>query len=192
VSPTTFSVSSEDTSDDDDDDYEDSSRRNVGGSAAAAASRSVDEDSSTYGARQHSSSTTTRSPRQTSSSSPSVLRLKIKKRLVSGRRKTPLAGRKPSGKAGVKKVVSSAVGSPEMKRCRPAHWSPVHSGRQTDVWLPPPGVRSLMDKVSITDVTANTLTVTVRECTTEEGFFRQSADTDLAAASSSTTSAEPT
>jgi hypothetical protein len=29
-----------------------------------------------------------------------------------------------------------------------------------------------MDKVSITDVTANTLTVTVRECTTGEGFFR--------------------
>jgi len=30
-----------------------------------------------------------------------------------------------------------------------------------------------MDRVSITDVTANTLTVTVRECTTEEGFFRR-------------------
>ena len=202
VSPTAFSVSSEDTSDDDD--YIDSSRRNVGDSAAAAAaSRSVDEDSSTYSARQHS--TSTRSPRQTSSSSPSVLRLKIKKRLVSGRpapkrdgtsvrRKTPLVGRKLSGKVGGKTVASSSseVGSPEVKRCRPAHWSPVHSGRQADVWLPPPGVRSLMDKVSITDVTANTLTVTVRECTTGEGFFRQSADTEPAAASSSTTSAEPT
>lgn len=39
------------------------------------------------------------------------------------------------------------------------------------VWLPPLGVRSLLDKVCITDVTANTLTVTIRECTTDEGFF---------------------
>ena len=35
-----------------------------------------------------------------------------------------------------------------------------------------------MDRVSITDVTANTLTVTVRECTTGDGFFRRPTDTD--------------
>ena len=206
MSPTALSVSSEDTSDDDDEDNH--SRRNISGSSAAAAtSRSVDEAAATYGVRQHS--TTTRTARTTSPSSPSVLRLKIKKRLVSGRRtpkrdrstalrKTPFVGRKQSSKLRRKNVEGEATSSqaeaPEVKRCRPAHWSPVHSSRPADVWLPPPGVRSLMDKVSITDVTANTLTVTVRECTTGEGFFRRATDTDppKAAASSSTTSTDPT
>jgi len=205
VSPTALSVSSEDTSDDDDDDYDDS-RRHVGGGVAATSSRSVDEAAATYGVRQHSN--TTRSPRQTSCSTPSALRLKIKRRIVSGARapkrdrstalrKTQLTGKKMKGKVRGKIAegkTASVVGSLEVKRCRPVHWSPVHSARPADVWLPPPGVRSLMDKVSITDVTANTLTVTVRECTTGEGFFRRSADTEppTAATSSGSTPADAT
>ena len=190
MSPSALTVSSDDTSDTSDE----GSRGQVSGSTAVdTAPRSA---APTYRARQRSIST--RPLRHPSSSS--VLRLKIKKRIVSGRRatkrdrSTALGGRKLSGKAPAKaaETTSAAVGSPEVKRCRPAHWSPVQSG----VWLPPTGVRSLMDKVSITDVTANTLTVTVRECTTGEGFFRRSAVDDTrqpaATASSSTASADPT
>jgi len=208
ISPTALSVSSKDTSDDDDDDDDDDSRRNISGSTVTAASRSVDDEAAaTYGVRQHSN--TSRPARETSASSPSLLRFKLQKRLVTGRRpqkrdrvtahrKTPLGRRKLSGnvrgKSVAGKTTSSEMESPDVKRCRPAHWSPVHSTKAADVWLPPPGVRSLMDKVSITDVTANTLTVTVRECTTGEGFFRRSADTEppTATASSSTTPADPT
>ena len=135
----------------------------------------MDDAAATYSRRQHPS--TARLPRKTPtpSSRSSVLRLKIKKRVV-GAGKMPTTGRRRLKAGGV-----SGDQTPEaraVKRCRPAHWSPVHSANPADVWLPPPGVRSLMDKVSITDVTANTLTVTVRECTTGEGFFRRPETTE--------------
>jgi len=206
VSPSALTLSSDDTSDDDDDDVEGARRQDAG--STTVASRSLDQDAATtYAARQRASST--RTPRRAASSSSSVLRLKIKKHIVAARRppkrdrRTALVGRKLSAKvrgrtAAAGETTPVDVGSPEVKRCRPAHWSPVHSGRPAaDVWLPPSGVRSLMDKVSITDVTANTLTVTVRECTTGEGFFRRSAGTDTeppapAASSSAAASPDPT
>ncbi|CAE1176042.1 CBX8 [Acanthosepion pharaonis] len=43
-------------------------------------------------------------------------------------------------------------------------------------WCPPPNVKPLLDQVFITDVTSNMVTVTVRECATENGFFRNRED----------------
>ena len=216
VSPSALTASSSDDTSDDDDDDDDEGRRG----RQHAASQPVDQAAagSTYAAasrghhhqqqqQQRSTSARPRPPRHASSSLSSVLRLKIKKRIVSGHHRAPkrdrgtaLGGRKLSagkvrGTTAAGKPTSVEVGSsPEVKRCRPAHWSPVQSSaRPADVWLPPTGVRSLMDKVSITDVTANTLTVTVRECTTGEGFFRRAdSETPAVPASTSSASADPT
>lgn len=38
-------------------------------------------------------------------------------------------------------------------------------------WIPPSNVKSLLDKVCITDVTTNSGTITFRECNSEPGFF---------------------
>lgn len=38
-------------------------------------------------------------------------------------------------------------------------------------WEPTAQAKALLDKVSITDVTSDALTITVKECTTNEGFF---------------------
>ncbi|XP_074649366.1 uncharacterized protein LOC141904638 [Tubulanus polymorphus] len=39
-------------------------------------------------------------------------------------------------------------------------------------WSPPANIKPLLDSVSITDVTTNNMTVTIKECTTDWGFFR--------------------
>jgi len=46
-------------------------------------------------------------------------------------------------------------------------------GTRNVCWRLTPKVKSLLDKVSVTDVTSDELTVTVKECTTDEGFFAQ-------------------
>lgn len=38
-------------------------------------------------------------------------------------------------------------------------------------WVPSPEAKELLDKVCITDVTSDLVTVTVKECTTDKGFF---------------------
>ena len=45
------------------------------------------------------------------------------------------------------------------------------------VWKLPDKSKLLLDKVCITDVTANAFTVTVRESSTQDGFFRSQDDT---------------
>ena len=40
-------------------------------------------------------------------------------------------------------------------------------------WRPPVANKPLVDQIFITDVTSNKVTVTVRECATETGFFRE-------------------
>ena len=42
-------------------------------------------------------------------------------------------------------------------------------------WRPAPTAKPLLDNVLITDVSSNSLTVTIRECSTPAGFFRDSA-----------------
>ena len=42
-------------------------------------------------------------------------------------------------------------------------------------WTPPPESKAALDKVMITDVTSNMLTITVRESTTDTGFFKSCA-----------------
>lgn len=39
-------------------------------------------------------------------------------------------------------------------------------------WTPPPETKAVLDKVMITDVTSNMLTITVRESSTDTGFFK--------------------
>lgn len=40
-------------------------------------------------------------------------------------------------------------------------------------WKPSPEVKSVLDKVSITDVSCEDVTITVKECTTDDGFFKK-------------------
>jgi hypothetical protein len=52
--------------------------------------------------------------------------------------------------------------------------NPVANATPQVFWQPPsdPCSRRLLERISITDVTANSLTITVRESTTDDGFFR--------------------
>ena len=49
----------------------------------------------------------------------------------------------------------------------------IKKSKQT-FWRPPTDAdsRRVLDQISITDVTANALTVTIRESATQDGFFR--------------------
>jgi len=61
-------------------------------------------------------------------------------------------------------------------------YSPDENGRSPNktrsFWQPPadPKVRRLLDRVSITDVTINAFTITVRESSTVDGFFKSDVD----------------
>lgn len=51
--------------------------------------------------------------------------------------------------------------------------------RSRTVWKLPEKSKQLLDKVCITDVTANAVTVTVRESSTKDGFFRSIEDSSI-------------
>ncbi|KAL5291537.1 CBX8 family protein [Megaselia abdita] len=61
-------------------------------------------------------------------------------------------------------VVASSDGQPIVRK-------PVHHQPATRIWLPKKC--KISDKVVITDVTVNLKTVTIRECKTEQGFFKE-------------------
>lgn len=44
---------------------------------------------------------------------------------------------------------------------------------EVSYWKPSPEVKSVLDKVSITDVSCEDVTITVKECTTDDGFFKK-------------------
>lgn len=68
----------------------------------------------------------------------------------------------------ISKVVTAAVvASDDQQIIR----KPVHHQPATRIWLP--SKCKLSDKVVITDVTVNLKTVTIRECKTEQGFFKE-------------------
>jgi len=44
------------------------------------------------------------------------------------------------------------------------------------VWQPDQYTKTLFDNISVTDVTTDMLTITVRECNVDSGFFKSSSD----------------
>lgn len=65
----------------------------------------------------------------------------------------------------ISKLVTAAVLPAEIRK------QPIHHQSATRIWLP--SKCKISDKVVITDVTVNLKTVTIRECKTEQGFFKE-------------------
>ena len=76
---------------------------------------------------------------------------------------------------GIQKI-GSTEGSSSAARKTPTHRSPsgktAEAKRKRNSWHPPNHENPAVDQISITDVTSNLLTVTITECRTWHGFFR--------------------
>ncbi|XP_013407235.1 chromobox protein homolog 2 [Lingula anatina] len=54
--------------------------------------------------------------------------------------------------------------------------APPYIPEERNYWRPPPEMKKILDDMLITDVTTNTVTVTIRECTSDSGFFKPRAE----------------